>query len=214
MPESIQHILDYWQAGGPLVLPITLVCFAIWFTAWRMRIRLLTGLAQLNRVITDLPDLFARNGTPDAVAAELDQRHEVLAVSAGRLLAAVAAGTPFEAAFAERLEPAAAEARRDMLVLRALIGVAPLLGLLGTVFGMMATFGAVGGRQVTEAVAAGISTALITTQFGLFVAIPGMFGAARVGRLLHHFQSRLTVCRTRLVIELDRCAQTRQGAAA
>jgi len=200
MHEGLRHVLDYWRAGGPLVLPIALTCFGIWYLVYRMRARLLAGTATLNRAIAGIPDLM--DGSPPAHASGIEQ-------AIGRILADIARGVPLNAAFAEHVEPAAGEARRDLTVLRALIAIAPLLGLLGTVFGMMATFGAVGGREVTESVAAGISTALITTQFGLFVAIPGMFGAARIARLLRHYEARLTVCRTRLIIELDRRTERR-----
>ena len=55
---------------------------------------------------------------------------------------------------------------------------APLMGLLGTVIGMLDTFSALSSRtisQSTDMVAAGISEALITTQTGLFIAVPGIF---------------------------------------
>ena len=200
MHEALHHVLQYWRAGGPLVLPIALTCFGIWYLVTRMRARLLAGTTALNRAITDIPGRVA--GEASTHASGIEQ-------AIVRILNDVAHGVPLNAAFAERIEPAAAEARRDLTVLRALIAIAPLLGLLGTVFGMMATFGAVGGREVTASVAAGISTALITTQFGLFVAIPGMFGAARIARLLRHYEARLSVCRTRLIIELDRRTERR-----
>lgn len=57
-----------------------------------------------------------------------------------------------------------------------LAGVAPLLGLLGTVTGMITTFDAISMFNTTNArsFASGISIALITTQIGLVVAIPGV----------------------------------------
>ena len=60
--------------------------------------------------------------------------------------------------------------------LQILINTAPLLGLLGTVLGMLTTFYgiALGGSESTTAiVAGGIQVALITTQMGLCLAIPG-----------------------------------------
>jgi len=58
-----------------------------------------------------------------------------------------------------------------------LAAVAPLLGLLGTVLGMIQTFDviAVFGTSNAKAMAGGISVALVTTQAGLMVAIPGLF---------------------------------------
>lgn len=57
-----------------------------------------------------------------------------------------------------------------------LVGTAPLMGLLGTVVGMLATFAGLAisaGGQTIDLVAGGISAALITTQTGLVLAIPG-----------------------------------------
>jgi biopolymer transport protein ExbB len=70
------------------------------------------------------------------------------------------------------------EARQRLVLLRTLVAAAPLSGLLGTVMGMLATFSgiATGGRGDTmDKVAGGISEALITTQTGLMVALPGVF---------------------------------------
>jgi biopolymer transport protein ExbB len=58
--------------------------------------------------------------------------------------------------------------------------VAPLLGLLGTVSGMVKTFVVIAefGTGNARALASGISEALITTQTGLVVAVPGLFMAS------------------------------------
>ncbi|BCS87636.1 MotA/TolQ/ExbB proton channel family protein [Pseudodesulfovibrio sediminis] len=57
-----------------------------------------------------------------------------------------------------------------------LSAVAPLLGLLGTVTGMITTFDVISqfGTGNARALASGISKALITTQSGLVVAVPGL----------------------------------------
>lgn len=91
--------------------------------------------------------------------------------------------------------------RRDLVVLAALTAVAPLLGLLGTVIGMIKTFEAVAGSTGDTAshVASGISQALMTTQFGLAVAIPGVFGLARLERLYRQVRVHLAQYPTRLL---------------
>jgi biopolymer transport protein ExbB len=85
---------------------------------------------------------------------------------------------------------------RDFTILAALTAVAPLLGLLGTVTGMIDTFNAVSlvGGNTGERVAAGISSALITTQFGLIVALPGVFGLARLQRMHRNVQVIIASC--------------------
>ncbi len=72
-----------------------------------------------------------------------------------------------------------------------LAAVAPLLGLLGTVLGMVQTFDviAVFGTGNARALAGGISVALITTQTGLLVAIPGLFMGGRLRELARRLQN-------------------------
>jgi biopolymer transport protein ExbB len=66
---------------------------------------------------------------------------------------------------------------RHVAAVLVLAAVAPLLGLLGTVSGMIETFQVIRlfGTGNAQALSAGISEALITTQTGLLVAIPGLF---------------------------------------
>ncbi len=75
---------------------------------------------------------------------------------------------------------------RDLKVMKICVGTAPLLGLFGTVTGMLATFNALaqgsGGEKTMGMIAKGISEALITTETGLVVALPGLF--------FHYYLSR------------------------
>jgi len=62
-------------------------------------------------------------------------------------------------------------------IIALLASIAPLLGLLGTVGGMIKTFSVIAefGTGNARALAGGISEALLTTQTGLVVAVPGLF---------------------------------------
>jgi biopolymer transport protein ExbB len=67
---------------------------------------------------------------------------------------------------------------RRVSVIKVFVSAAPLLGLLGTVIGMLRTFDGIsqgGGSDTAARVADGISQALITTQCGLMIALPGVF---------------------------------------
>ncbi|MCC3861498.1 MotA/TolQ/ExbB proton channel family protein [Pseudemcibacter aquimaris] len=57
-----------------------------------------------------------------------------------------------------------------------LVGVSPLMGLLGTVMGMLSTFSLMNdvGVKKADLMAGGISEALITTQIGLIIAVPAL----------------------------------------
>lgn len=79
------------------------------------------------------------------------------------------------------LEVAFSEIRADLdqyrVLTKAVVAVAPLLGLLGTVSGMIETFASLGDMTLfsqSGGIAGGISQALLTTQFGLSIAIPGL----------------------------------------
>ncbi|HBR93869.1 MAG TPA: hypothetical protein DEA90_06855 [Opitutae bacterium] len=76
-------------------------------------------------------------------------------------------------------------ARRRIYYLSILVTVAPLTGLLGTVIGMIVTFNGLSSSRgsALDVVAGGISQALITTQTGLIIAIPGYI-------LVHHAKTR------------------------
>ena len=73
-----------------------------------------------------------------------------------------------------------------------LAAVAPLMGLLGTVIGMIITFDviAIFGTGNANALAGGISEALITTQTGLLVAIPGLYMKGFLDRRARELKQR------------------------
>jgi biopolymer transport protein ExbB len=77
---------------------------------------------------------------------------------------------------ARRMEATGSELRRGMNVLASVGSVAPFVGLLGTVIGIIGAFQAIGesGSAGLGSVMAGISEALIETAFGLMVAIPAV----------------------------------------
>jgi biopolymer transport protein ExbB len=69
-----------------------------------------------------------------------------------------------------------AKLERGLVVLEIIVGIAPLLGLVGTILGMMSVFGDVGKAGLNDAakLAQGISLILRATLFGLLIAIPAL----------------------------------------
>ena len=66
---------------------------------------------------------------------------------------------------------------RGLVVLEIIVGIAPLLGLVGTIYGLITIFGAMnpgGAADNTKDFAHGISTALYATLMGLLIAIPAL----------------------------------------
>lgn len=93
----------------------------------------------------------------------------------------------------EKLEVAPFE--RDLRVMNVCVSAAPLLGLLGTVTGMLATFAALasgsGGDKTMGLVAEGISEALVTTETGLVIALAGLFFRYHLVRKLESYKAFL-----------------------
>jgi biopolymer transport protein ExbB len=95
---------------------------------------------------------------------------------------------------------------RDLRVMMICVSAAPLMGLLGTVTGMLSTFGALasgsGGEKTMGLVAGGISEALVTTETGLIVALPGLFFQYMLSRKLESYKVFLahleTICTQKL----------------
>lgn len=146
-------IWTFWRDGGPLLLPLGLLCFCLWYLFLRSRRRLLRAIALCDKALP-----------PE---------------------------TPLEGPFEN---PWLARADNDIRLLRALTTAAPMVGLLGTVSGMVETFHAVAFLrqiEVVDRLAPGIRQALITTELGLVIAIPGVFGAARLERLAEQVDVRL-----------------------
>ena len=79
--------------------------------------------------------------------------------------------------------------RQHLQLIAVLAAVAPLLGLLGTVLGMIETFEVIAlfGTGNAKAMAGGISVALVTTELGLAIAVPTLLA----GNLLSGWSARI-----------------------
>ena len=82
---------------------------------------------------------------------------------------------------------------RGLVVLEIIVGIAPLMGLVGTIFGLIMLFGAMdqGAAQDTSKFAAGISTALYATLIGLLIAIPALIAWSYYSRKVESFAVRM-----------------------
>lgn len=177
--------LELIKKGGAWVYPIILLalialgCAVLKFVELR-RVRdpddeTMTSLAQQYLG----GDLAGSQSAVDAlrhpVAQVLPQTMQVLGNGAFELA---------EEVLYERLIPVREKLRRWLPFIAVTAAVAPLLGLLGTVSGLIKTFSviAVEGTGEAQSISGGISEALITTLFGLSVAIPAFMAHALLSR--------------------------------
>src|ERR1700734_2305770 len=164
------------RAGGPLMWPIILCSIG----AAAIILERLWTLQDKRVVPPDLTQkvrqLIEANQINDKVIAALEQNSPL-----GKLLgAALANRHRSREVIMERLEDSGRhivhELERFLSTLGTIAGVSPLLGLLGTVTGIIKSFNAIqeGGMGDPRALSGGISEALIATAAGLGVAIPAL----------------------------------------
>jgi len=166
---------DYFEKGGPVMWPLLLfsilgVAFAVerFFALRRARINVNEFLAKVRKA------LMVNRSLRDAVKLCEQYQGPVASVMKASLLKF---GQPKED-IEKTIENAAlfemGRLERGLAVLATTANVAPLLGFLGTVTGMINSFDALAKQGLSNpaAVFAGVSEALITTAAGLIIAIP------------------------------------------
>ena len=171
----IESLRNTYQAGGVVMLPILLagvVGFYYLYSGW-MRIGSDFFRRDVNRVVKRLSQDLAEG----AEKAELRLRKRGGLLSRElRYALEVAQGTPevFRDYMQVRIMKTIRYMEQGNHIVSVMAAAAPLLGLLGTVTGMVSTFNVITlyGNQNPVLMADGISEALISTQSGLLVAFP------------------------------------------
>lgn len=90
-----------------------------------------------------------------------------------------------------RLRRCVEESRAGMSTIAVITNIAPMLGILGTAWGLVDIFGVFGTPGAQEGIALGISKALYTTIFGLAIAVPGIIAQTWFERSLERQASRM-----------------------
>jgi biopolymer transport protein ExbB len=196
----IESVLSYWRTGGPLMPILAIVSFTIWYYFFRVRGDVMDVVGVQDDFEDRLLDDLGNRSLEENLAHYQSLSGAIPQAVATSLSAAAADERP-GVAFDRCRQAYRGRVDREIRVLSAFTVAAPLLGLLGTVIGMVTTFRAVSTQfgNTAVAVSEGISQALITTQCGLIVALPGIFGVARARRLLEQAGSRWGECRIHVV---------------
>jgi len=172
-----------WRAGGWAMIAIALIALVLFAV----------GL----RVFLDLRRTGFRS-VPEKTWRRWIEHPEERRGPIGDVMSSVAGGkTVDEAAelFEQLRTLELSPYSRDLRVMKVCVSAAPLVGLLGTVTGMLTTFGALasgtGGNKTMELVSGGISEALITTETGLVVALAGLFFQYQLVRTFERYTAFL-----------------------
>ncbi len=192
-------MIDYLTAGGWFMLPL-LICSVLLISIvieriWFLQKRLVSPEGLLRTFI---------NHSKDQSITIQQQDSYVESSSLGELLVTAYRFKDKPRNIVEdKLEEASSNVRmkleRNLNMLGIIASISPLLGLLGTVVGMITVFAninLVDGSSNSDLLASGISEALITTAFGLLVAVPGLifykYFSARVNLHMLNMQNELS----------------------
>jgi biopolymer transport protein ExbB len=194
-----KNMLSAFYDGGPLMYPIALCSFALFVFVFERFIALRRG-----RVI---PRPFVRRFLEQLGEGQLDREKALKLCEANKspvaLVFAAAVkkwgrtSVEVEQAILDAGERVNNNLRGNLRLINGISQVAPLLGLLGTVLGMIVSFNgistAAGADGQREMLAGGIAQALITTAAGMLVAIPALtmylYFVGRVDRLITEIDS-------------------------
>ncbi|WP_242447250.1 MotA/TolQ/ExbB proton channel family protein [Nitrosomonas supralitoralis] len=184
-PEYIQIIKQLFVAGGivmpPLVLCILLLWYGLGYRFWVMKTPRRIGVRDLLRYYQQHDDQPAKGIVAQAIKQGVRLQKEGVKNLRRHL----------DAAFYEYER----EINKFSVLVRIVIIISPLLGLLGTVIGMIETFDSLATMTLysqSGGIAGGISQALFTTQMGLTVAIPGLLAHSILNRKQHQIESDLS----------------------
>jgi biopolymer transport protein ExbB len=176
---------EWVRAGGFLVWPLFAIAgLALILVAERL-IFMIRIRSNSDRIMEQITELAEKNAWSQCREVCVQNRRSPLCRVIGKALEHVGESRQVvENALQEGVLSQLPRLERFLPTLNVLAAIAPLLGLLGTVTGMISTFQAITvfGTGEPKVMAGGISEALITTQIGLGVAVPIMF--------LHHLLDR------------------------
>ena len=180
MSSLIQEVREFINQGGFVMWPLIALTFVLWYAlGYRYLLLAQNRSANIRSVILAFrrePDR-PRKGYIDEIVTRIRAIRAAYHGNIRNILALEIA--PYE----ERLGTFST-------LIRTIVVIAPLAGLLGTVSGMIEMFDSLGDQTFysqSGGVANGISQALITTQLGLAIAIPGLLA----GRLLDRKANRI-----------------------
>lgn len=184
MYSIFDQIADYLKQGGFVMYPLCVLTFILWFALGMRYAALKRGSTRSVRVLVqrykDKVQHEPEGVIDNAVASALKMSAE----SSGDLRQKL----DFEfAGVMKRIS-------RGSVLINSIVVIAPLLGLLGTVTGMIETFNSLGDMSMysqSGGIAGGISAALFTTQLGLTVAIPGLVMGRHFDRIQRTFVREL-----------------------
>lgn len=188
-----EFVLHYWERGGVVMIPLFALAVLIGAVSYQVLIQLFQcGHRQLidEQLSEWLKDPEKGSGAVGEMIRYTHTRVEEAIETRRRFAEVASAWIPW--------------INRRIRMLAVFVMAAPLLGLLGTVMGMLRTFAALGQKSgdTLARISMGISEALITTEVGLLIAVPGALAIYLVRLKRNQFQAFLVHLESRTLLNI------------
>jgi biopolymer transport protein ExbB len=178
--QTNKSLFDFYQAGGPWMHPIALCSIAAVAFAVFCGIQVRKARIMPPALVSALNDLMNQRQITKAYQLCQQENNPLSAIMSSALVKAsferdMYNKTAMESALADSLQVEETKMMNLVNGLNYVGQIAPMLGLLGTVVGMIQSFDSLAaGKSEPSDLAAGIGVAMLTTASGLLVAIPSM----------------------------------------
>lgn len=183
MEVSLQKILEIWLSGGWVMIPLFLLSFLLYTQAFRLALSIMHTKLPGNEEYAWREWVL----TPEKAKGKIK---EIICYTQENTRSIEYVRNRFNEIRITQL----AIIEQQLKYVKCLVAAAPLLGLLGTVLGMLQTFFGIatsGGVETAAVVASGISEALVTTETGLTIALPALFMVMFIQRQTHQEEAKL-----------------------
>ena len=189
---TLSALADFFEKGGPFMVLLVLLSIvtltAIFLRAWRLR-----ESAIIPRAVAEAVEDLRPVHTLQSLQEEMERHPSAISLVLSTLI------SHLNWSKSENLEAVQTCARHEiarmekgLVILEIATGTGPLLGLLGTLSGLVGIFATLGNNGDPVLVARGISEALNTTIAGLGVAVPSLIAHS-------YFQRRIEM----LAVEME-----------
>lgn len=177
MTETVQTMVTFFTKGGLFMWPL-LACSIVTVTTIVLSILTLREKKVLPLVVESEIERLVPGGSAERLMRIVNDDNSSLARITRSALQHMRWPRSENIEFAQtKARAELVRLERGLIVLEVVTGIAPLIGLIGTVSGLVQVFSGLGlssGAADTKAVALGISMALNCTIFGLSIAVPSL----------------------------------------
>ena len=171
----MNNVIEFIQHGGVMMYPLVLSSVVLIAIIIERSIVLRKSTADPEELLDEVRELFKPGGDPSAAIAAVEKEGAIGRIFARGLRNAAKPADAIEMAIEQEAAFEAGPLEANLPIVKTIVNIAPLLGLLRTIAGMIASFQAASrtGLSNPTEILGGISEALISTATGITLAVVG-----------------------------------------